>query len=84
MVVRCHTERLASEFVGWRDRPIGFLTLLVLLLLVAFAQALMLMLTRSEVRGVGAARYEQVMHLHLVNCKEVPQDLMDVYWRLHM
>ena len=56
----------------------------MLLVLVALAQALMLMLTRSEMRGVGAARYEQVMHLHLVSCKEVPQSLMDVYWRLHM
>ena len=57
---------------------------MLLLVLVAFAQALMLMLTRSEMRGVGDARYEQVMHLHLVSCKQVPQDLMDVYWRLHM
>ena len=57
---------------------------MLLLVLVAFAQASMLMLTRSEMRGVGDARYEQVTRLHLVNCKQVPQDLMDARWRLHV
>ena len=45
-------------------------------------EALLLLLTKTSVRGEGNNRYEVPSHLHLTLCSEISQTLKDAYIRV--